>query len=68
MSRRASGFGDPTHQAARVCGYTWIDEIPCTANGEHMCWRTSPEHRTHLCTCEAIDLNPVVDPETASAY
>jgi hypothetical protein len=67
MSRRASGLGDPTHQAARVCGYTWIDEIPCTASGEHMCWRTSPEHRTHICTCEAIDLRPAVDSHIAGA-
>jgi hypothetical protein len=67
MSRSANGWGDPTHQAARVCGYRWTDEIPCTTEGEHMCWRTSPEHRTHICTCEAIDLRPTVDAPIASA-
>ena len=60
MARNTSGLGDATYQAARVCGYTWIDEIPCTETGEHMCWRTSPEHRSHICTCEAIDLRPAV--------
>ena len=41
---------------ATACGYRWTAGPTCSSGDEHVCWRTTPEHRTHLCTCEAIRL------------
>jgi hypothetical protein len=40
----------------RTCGYRWYDEQPCADAESHECWRASPEHHSHMCTCEAIEL------------
>lgn len=45
--------GERIHDA---CGYRWPGSTLYTASGDHRCWRTSPEHRSHLCTCGAIEL------------
>ena len=62
MPRGNSGLGEAAQQVARICGHRWTDDVTCTGgNGEHVCWRSTPEHRTHLCTCEAIELRaPIV--------
>ena len=43
-----------------VCAYRWAasSDKPCTASviGEHVCSRTSPEHRSHHCVCGAVVL------------
>lgn len=41
-----------------ICAHRWASanaDEPCTAsvNGEHICSRTSPEHRSHDCVCGA---------------
>jgi hypothetical protein len=45
-----------------VCAHRWpaVGDEPCTASvvGEHVCSRTSPEHRSHHCVCGAI-LRPI---------
>jgi hypothetical protein len=41
-----------------VRAHRWAarDDEPCTACviGEHVCGRTSPEHRSHHCMCGAV--------------
>jgi len=41
-----------------VCAHRWAarTDEPCTASviGEHVCSRTSAEHRTHHCVCGAV--------------
>jgi hypothetical protein len=41
-----------------VCPHRWAarTDESCTASviGEHVCRRTSPEHRSHHCVCEAV--------------
>jgi hypothetical protein len=49
-------IGQSPTRSARVCGRRWTDATQCTSGGEHVCWRTSPEHRSHICTCEAVEL------------
>jgi hypothetical protein len=56
MLRINGGVGDGNRPVARICGHRWTDEVGCTDAGEHVCWRTSREHRSHICTCEAIEL------------
>ena len=42
----------------RACGHRWTGSTPCTNGPAHVCWRTGPEHRTHICICEAVQIRP----------
>ena len=39
-----------------TCGHRWVGLRACDLGPEHGCSRTSPEHRSHLCTCQAVEL------------
>jgi hypothetical protein len=42
--------------AMSACGYRWTAGMTCDAGPEHSCARTSPDHRSHMCRCEAVEL------------
>ena len=56
MPRITSANSEFSTSIQRACGYRWSDDVVCSSTGVHVCWRTSPEHRSHICTCEAIEL------------
>jgi hypothetical protein len=44
--------------ADATCAYRWTDAAACPAGDEHSCSRMSQDHRTHLCSCNAVDVQP----------
>ncbi len=56
MPRIAGANSEFTMSSQRACGYRWSDDVVCSSTGVHVCWRSSPEHRSHICVCEAIEL------------
>jgi hypothetical protein len=38
-----------------ACGHRWTGPAVCDTGVEHMCTRTSPHHRSHMCACLAVD-------------
>jgi hypothetical protein len=60
MPRGTNGLGDTAQPVSHICRYRWTDDVNCTGGENHVCWRTTPDHRTHLCTCEAIELRTTV--------
>lgn len=38
------------------CGHNWIGSTACASGSAHLCSRTSPDHRSHLCSCQAVEL------------
>ena len=47
---------EPGAAARGGCGYRWTNGTPCHTGSHHPCARTSPDHRTHMCPCEALEL------------
>jgi hypothetical protein len=39
--------------APTVCGHQWVTDPP---THDHLCRRTTPDHRSHECDCSAIEL------------
>ena len=37
-----------------VCGHRWTGPTMCDSGVEHICTRTSPHHRSHMCACAAV--------------
>jgi len=46
----------PAEQADGVCGYQWTDHRTCDSGSAHVCSRTRADHRSHLCSCQAVEL------------
>ena len=67
VDSREPGTVVPAEQAHDVCGYRWTGAVPCEAGADHECWRTSSEHRSHLCTCEAVELLTARAPQSTTA-
>ena len=38
-----------------ACGHRWASPTVCDSGVEHICTRTSPHHRSHMCACLAVD-------------
>ncbi|MFB9186487.1 hypothetical protein ACFFX1_50910 [Dactylosporangium sucinum] len=42
-----------------TCGQRWTDTRTCQAGPEHRCTRASPDHRSHICACHAVQLRGI---------
>lgn len=43
-------------QADGACGYQWSDHRTCDSGSAHVCSRIRADHRSHLCSCQAVEL------------
>jgi hypothetical protein len=64
---REPSAADSGPTAPSVCGHRWADETACRSGTEHSCARTSPDHRSHLCTCEAVELRTATHKRVSSS-
>jgi hypothetical protein len=39
-----------------ACGYQWTNDKACDPGTEHLCSRIRADHRSHLCSCQAVEL------------
>ena len=53
---RTATSAQSSETTCQPCRYSWSDETDCIADAEHVCWRSSPGHRTYLCTCGSIQV------------
>ena len=42
------------------CGYEWTDHRACDAGSAHVCSRIRADHRSHLCSCQAVELRTAI--------
>ena len=42
--------------AGGSCGYEWTDQRACDAGSAHVCSRIRADHRSHLCSCQAVEM------------
>ena len=43
-------------QADGPCGYEWTDDRACDTGSAHVCSRIRADHRSHLCSCQAVEM------------
>jgi hypothetical protein len=49
-----------------TCGYQWTNDTACGVRSAHTCSRIRMDHRSHLCSCQAVELRTATHLRAAS--